>query len=471
MSGSRTSGAMAQKVRRIHMVGIGGGGMSAIAEVLLNLGYEVWGSDLSEGDAVRRLRSHGAHIFVGHEAEQVRDADVVVISSAVPSTNPEVVAARAAKTPVIQRAEMLAELMRLELGIAIAGSHGKTTTTSMVGGILHHAGLDPTVVVGGKLNSVGSGAQLGKGPYLVAEADESDGSFVHLSPTIAVVTNIDAEHLDHYAGGLDEVREAFRAFLARLPFYGLAILCGDHPDVQALLPGLERRVTTYGLNPQAELRAVDVRFEGPETTFEVLGPEGSRGRHRLHMLGEHNVLNALAALAVADELGVPPEVARAGLEAFSGVDRRFSERGEARGIRVVDDYGHHPEEIRATLRGARQGYPDRRLVAVFQPHRYSRTAHLLQDFGRAFHDAETVYVLPVYAAGEAPIVGAGQAEVIAALRDHGHRDVRSLEGLQSATELLLDELRSGDLVIAFGAGDVGRLGRALIAALEGPQAE
>lgn len=456
---------MARRVRRVHMVGIGGAGMCGIAEVLVNRGFEVQGSDLRGTEVTARLAEQGVDVKIGHAAAHVDGADVVVVSSAVPPNNPEVLEARSRKVPVIRRAEMLAELMRLQLGIAVAGAHGKTTTTSLVGSILAHAGLDPTVVVGGKLNAIGSNARLGAGPCLVVEADESDGSFLHLFPTIAVVTSIDAEHLDHYQGGLPAVRAAFRDFLARLPFYGLAVLAGDHPEVQALLPGLERRVVTYGLSPQADLRAVDLEFEGPATTFEVVGKDGARGRHRLGMLGRHNVENALAALAVAEEIGVPPEVARAGLERFEGVDRRFSVRGEVGGILVVDDYGHHPTEISATLLGARAGHPDRKIVAVFQPHRYTRTAHLLAEFGGAFHEAETVYVLPIYGAGEAPIEGVDREAVVRSLRDHGHRDVRRLAGLPAAARTLADDLRPGDLVIAFGAGDVGRLGAELVRVL------
>ena len=453
---------MARRVQRIHMVGVAGAGMSGIAEVLVRSGYRVQGSDLRENEVTERLVRQGVCVFRGHAGDQVEEADVVVVSSAVGSDNPEVCEARRRGIPVIRRAEMLAELMRSKLGVAVAGSHGKTSTTSLIGAILHHAGMEPTVVVGGKINAVGSNAQLGAGGCLVAEADESDGSFLHLFPTVAVVTNVDPEHLDHYAGGMPELREAFRAFLSRLPFYGLAVVCADHPEVPRLVAELDRRVRTYGLSSQAELQARNVRFEGHQTVFEVLGPEGSRGVHRLRMLGLHNVQNALAALAVADELGVSAAVARDGLEAFSGVDRRFSLRGESNGTLVVDDYGHHPAEIEATLAGARSGYPNHRIIAVFQPHRYSRTAQLLEAFGSAFSEAAAVYVMPVYPAGEAPLPGVHHEAIVEALKRHGHRSAHPLAGLPTAAEELAPRIEPGDLVITFGAGDIGRLASDLL---------
>jgi UDP-N-acetylmuramate--alanine ligase len=460
-----THAAMWRRARRVHFVGIGGIGMSGIAEVLVNLGYAVQGSDLKESDVVRRLRGLGATVHVGHRAENVDGADVVVVSSAVRVDNPELRAARAAKIPVIRRAEMLAELMRLKEGIAIAGAHGKTTTTSIVATMLTHAGLDPTVVVGGKLNTLGSNAKLGQGPYLVAEADESDGSFLHLTPTIAVVTNIDVEHLDFYQGGLPQIRQAFADFVARLPFYGLAVLCSDDPIVASIIPNLERRITTYGLNGLADVGARGVRFEGPRTSFEVVVRGESRGRHVIHMLGEHNVKNALAALAVAEELGVAPELARQGLEAFAGVDRRFSLRGVADDVMVVDDYGHHPEEIRATLEGARHAYPERPLTVVFQPHRYTRTRDLLAAFGGAFTRADHVRLLPIYGAGEDAIEGVDAARVAEEIRGHGPRDVRVCASLDEAVELVGGEVARGALVLTMGAGDVTRVGPALLARL------
>ncbi|MEM7679235.1 MAG: UDP-N-acetylmuramate--L-alanine ligase [Myxococcota bacterium] len=452
---------MARRCRRIHLVGIGGIGMSGIAEVLNNLGYDVQGSDLRDSDVTRRLVSLGVTVHKGHDEAQVSAADVVVISSAVSDQNPEVQAARQRKIPVIRRAEMLAELMRLKYGIAVGGTHGKTTTTSMVAVILTHAGLDPTVVVGGKVNKLGSTAKLGQGPYLVAEADESDGSFLHLSPTVAVVTNIDPEHLDHYQGGLAEIRDVFVTFVNRIPFYGLAVLCIDHPEVQAILPKVEKRFVTYGLSAQADLMARHLRF-GPSTHFEVVRRGDSLGDFQLNMLGEHNVSNALAAIAVADELGVSPDVAREALADFDGVDRRFSVRGEVGGIMVVDDYGHHPAEIRTTLSGVRKAYPDRRVLAVFQPHRYSRTKHLATEFASAFNDADLVVLTPLYAAGEAPIEGVSSATLADTIRRHGHRDVRLAEDFEDAVSKVRTLSREGDVVLAFGAGDIGRFGQRLV---------
>ncbi len=463
MTGPRDSNVgMARRCRRVHFVGIGGIGMSGIAEVLCNLGYEVQGSDLKVSDVTRRLEGLGVEVFEGHDAQQVAEADVVVVSSAVADTNAEVQAARHRKIPVIRRAEMLAELMRLKYGIAVGGTHGKTTTTSLVAAILTHAGVDPTVVVGGKVNQLGTTAKLGQGPYLVAEADESDGSFLHLSPTIAVVTNIDPEHLDHYRGGLDEIRDTFVTFVNRIPFYGLAVLCIDHPEVQAILPTVEKRYVTYGLSAQADLMARHLRFDGPTTHFEVVRRGHSVGEFRLNMLGQHNVSNALAAIAVADELGVEPNVAREALADFDGVERRFSVRGEIGGVMVVDDYGHHPAEIRATLMGVRQAYPERRVRVVFQPHRYSRTEQLAADFASAFNDADTVLLTPLYPAGEAPIEGVNSDMLAEVIRRHGHRDVQVANGLDQAVETMMRTSESEDVVLAFGAGDIGQFGRRLV---------
>lgn len=456
---------MRLKTRVVHFVGIGGIGMSGIAEVLLNLGYAVRGSDLKDGETARRLRGLGADVRLGHAAEHVSGVDVVVVSSAVRPDNPEVAAARAAKIPVIRRAEMLAELMRLKLGIAIAGTHGKTTTTSIVATLLTHAGLDPTVVVGGKINALGTNAKLGQGPYLVAEADESDGSFLHLTPTIAVITNIDPEHLDHYTRGIEEIREAFLSFANRIPFYGLAVLCADHPEVQALLPKIEKRAVTYGLSPQADFVARNLVFEGPATHFDVVARGQLRGRHTIHMLGGHNVKNALAALAVADELGVSPEVAREGLLAFGGVDRRFSVRGVVADVMVVDDYGHHPEEVRVTLDGARRAYPSRRILVGFQPHRFTRTRDMLADFGSAFHEAERLFVAPVYAAGEDPIPGVSHEALVAEARGRGHKGAEALSSVDAVADALASEARPGDLVMTFGAGDITRAGPIVLARL------
>ncbi|MCB9655880.1 MAG: UDP-N-acetylmuramate--L-alanine ligase [Deltaproteobacteria bacterium] len=460
---------MAKRTRVVHMVGIGGIGMSGIAEVLINLGYRVTGSDKKTSDTTRRLTALGGHVILGHDEHNVEGTDVVVVSSAVRDDNPEVQMARRLKIPVIRRAEMLAELMRLKEGIAVGGTHGKTTTTSLVAWLLQAGGLDPTVVVGGKVNRLGTTAKLGQGPFLVAEADESDGSFLHLSPTIAVVTNIDPEHLDHYQGGIEEIRDTFVSFVNRIPFYGLAVLCGDHSGVQAILPRVVRRRVLYGFSPQAEVQARNIEFDGPRTTFELWYAGTNHGRFLLNMLGEHNVANALAALTVAHELQVPMSVAKDALAEFDGVERRFSVRGHARDVMVVDDYGHHPEEIRATLRGARSAYPKRRMIAVFQPHRYTRTRDHIEEFATAFHDAEIVIVTPIYAAGEDPIEGVTSAYLAEALRRHGHRDVREVSDVDEAVTMLLSDARRGDLVITLGAGDVNRAASRLAEALEQPE--
>jgi len=448
---------------RIHFVGVGGIGMSGIAEVLLNLGYAVSGSDLKESEITRRLASLGGRIHRGHAAAHVEGADVVVISSAVRRDNPEVVEARARKVPVIPRAEMLAELMRLKHGVAIAGSHGKTTTTSMAAHLLAFAGLDPTAVVGGKVNAFGSNAKLGKGEYMVVEADESDGSFLHFSPTIAVVTNIDPEHLDHW-GTPEALRRGFLDFVNRVPFYGLAILCLDHPTVQSLIPELEKRFVTYGEAPQADYRASGIEVRGPRVSFEAAKRGQPLGRFEVGMVGRHNALNALAVVALADEMGVPTETIRAGLAAFAGVQRRFTVRGEAAGITVVDDYGHHPAEVKATLRGAREAY-GRRVVCVFQPHRYTRTRDLLAEFTTAFNDADVLVLADVYAAGEEPIPGVSGAALAEAVRACGHRDVVFVPERAELARAARARLRPGDIVLTLGAGDVTQVGPEILALL------
>ena len=462
---------------RIHFVGIGGIGMSGIAEVLLNLGYRVSGSDLKESDSTRRLQTLGGIIRCGHGAENLEltgdQADVVVISSAVRPDNPEVTAARRHGIPVIPRAEMLAELMRLKYGIAIAGSHGKTTTTSLIATVLRHAGLDPTAVIGGKLPQLGSNARLGQSDYLVAEADESDGSFLHLSPAIAVVTNIDPEHLDHY-GDFSRLCAAFLDFINKVPFYGRAVLCFDHPEVRALLPRVTKRYVTYGLSPQADYRAEELSFSGTTSRFVAVRRGERLGAIELPIPGVHNVSNALATLAVGDFLGIPVSALQEALAAFEGVGRRFTRRGSGRlpsapdraEITVIDDYGHHPAEIRATLAGARAGFPERRLIAVFQPHRYTRTRDLLPDFARAFDDAECVFLTDVYAAGEELIAGATSAALSERMREHGHPRVGYIARRSEVAVALLPELRPGDLVITFGAGDVWQCGDELLALLD-----
>ena len=457
------------RIRAIHFVGIGGIGMSGIAEVLLSSGFAVSGSDMKESDTTRRLAGLGARIHIGHVAENVQDADVVVFSSAVPRTNPELLAARRASIPVIPRAEMLAELMRLKDGIAIAGSHGKTTTTSLVATVLREAGLDPTVVIGGKLNVLGTNAARGQGALLVAEADESDGSFLHLTPVIAVITNIDAEHLDHY-GDHEAVKDAFAAFANRVPFYGLVVACLDHPHVQDILPRIEKRTATYGLSAQADFRAKDPVVEGLSTSFTLLRRGEDLGKVTVRMPGIHNVLNTLAVLAVADELEVPLEQTKTALEGFGGVARRFTVLGEQAGVTVVDDYGHHPAEVQVTLEAAQRAY-GRRIVVAFQPHRYSRTHHLFDELTRAFNRADVLLLTDVYAAGEEPIEGATSDCLAEAIREHGHRDVTHAGSLERLLEALLERVEPGDVVITLGAGDITRTGPELLLALRASGAE
>lgn len=452
-------------VRTIHLIGIGGIGMSGIAEVLLSLGFVVQGTDLREGESVRRLRDLGAIIHLGHDPAHLGDADVVVRSTAVGPSNPEVRAALDRGTPVIRRAEMLAELMRLKLGVAVAGSHGKTTTTSMIAQCLGSAGLDPTVIIGGRLDSLGgSNARRGGGDWMVAEADESDGSFLLLQPTVAVVTNIDPEHLDHY-GDFDALKAAFVAFVNAVPFYGAAVMCQDHPVVQQLLPDVRRRVITYGLARHADFRATQLRAQGMHSTFTVHHGDELLGEVTLGMPGEHNVVNALGAIAVGWELGLSFAAIQRGLHRFTGVQRRFTVRGEAAGVIVVDDYGHHPAEIEATLLAAERGFPDRRVFAVFQPHRYSRVHGLLDDFCGSFSRADEVVVCPVYAAGEAPIDGLDAASIAGAMRTRGHRATTAVASLDEAVSLLAQRVSAGDLVITLGAGDVHKVCAGLLARL------
>ncbi|HEX6852271.1 MAG TPA: UDP-N-acetylmuramate--L-alanine ligase [Candidatus Polarisedimenticolaceae bacterium] len=452
---------MFRKARRLHFVGIGGSGMSGIAEVLRNLGYPVSGSDLSTTPVTRRLKKLGADVRRGHRAEHVADADVVVVSSAVKPDNPEVVEARRRKIPVIPRAEMLAELMRLKYGVAVAGAHGKTSTTAMIAEVLTAGGLDPTVVIGGRVKALRSGAKVGRGDFMVAEADESDGSFLKMKPTIAVVTNIDREHLDHYRD-LAEIQDAFVAFLGRVPFYGAAVVCMDDPNVRDILPRVDRKTVTYGLASDAELSAHDVVSAEFGVRYEVLREGRRLGTVKLAVPGRHSVYNSLAAVAVGLELDVPfAKIVRA-LARFRGVDRRFQLKGEVRGARIVDDYGHHPTEIQATLAAAREGFGARTIV-VFQPHRYSRTRALLEEFGRAFFLADHVVITEVYAAGEAPIPGVSGRAVADALVRHGHPSVVYEPKLAAIPKLLTAVVRPGDLVITLGAGDVWKVGDALVA--------
>ena len=455
---------MKRRIRRVHFVGIGGSGMSGIAEVLLNLGYRVSGSDLVESDTTLRLQRLGAEVVMGHRSENLRDADVVVISSAVRKDNPEVIAAHERIIPVIPRAEMLAELMRMKYGVAIAGTHGKTTTTSMIATVLAHGGLDPTAVIGGKLNSFGSNAKLGQGELLVAEADESDGSFLKLSPTIAVVTNIDPEHLDHYRN-LEEIQKAFLEFINKVPFYGLAILCLDQENVQALIPQVQKRYVTYGLSSQANFRAADISYHGLTTSFRVFANERELGQISIQMPGLHSVYNALAAIATASELDVNFEVVRQALGSFSGVQRRFQIKGEWDGVMVVDDYGHHPTEIKATLSAAKNGW-GRRTVVVFQPHRYSRTRDLFKEFLTAFNQADVLFLTGIYPAGEDPIPGVDVQGLYEGIKGHGHKDVTLALDKSAILDRLLPRLKPGDMVFTLGAGDVWKTGEALIKKLK-----
>jgi len=448
------------KIQHIHFVGIGGIGMSGIAEVLLNLGYQVSGSDTKETEVTRRLGSLGAKVSYGHRRENLKEADVVVTSSAIRKGNPEVEAAEERLIPVIPRAEMLAELMRMKIGIAIAGTHGKTTTTSLISTVLAAGGLDPTVVIGGRLNSIGSNARLGQGEYLVAEADESDGSFLKLMPTIAVVTNIDPEHLDYYKG-IDEIKETFLSFLDKIPFFGLAVLCLDHPNIQSLLPRLKKRFTTYGLTTQADYQAKEIVFEGLSTSFDVVHRRRELGRLSLRMPGLHNVYNALATLATAFELDIPFQVVQETLRDFSGIQRRFQIKGEKKGILVVDDYGHHPVEIMATLKAARTGWA-KRIIAVFQPHRYTRTQALFKDFLTAFYDADVLILTDIYPAGEDRIEGVESKALFEGLREYGHKDVTYLSDKKEVVEHLLRVISPGDLVITLGAGDIWQVSEELV---------
>jgi len=449
-----------RRIRRAHFVGIGGAGMGGIAEVLLNLGYEVSGSDLRANAVTRRLQQQGAQIWLGHDAGHVAECDVVVVSSAVNEENPEVAAARERRIPVVPRAEMLAEIMRFRHGIAVAGTHGKTTTTSLVASILADAGLDPTFVIGGQLNSASSHARLGSGRYLVAEADESDASFLYLQPMLAVVTNIDADHLSSYGGDFQRLRQTFVEFLHHLPFYGLAVLCLDDPNVRDVLPELTRQVCSYGIDSDdADIRALNLQQRGMQMHFEIRQAEHPPLAVVLNLPGRHNVLNALAAVAVARELGVDDSAIQHALETFAGIGRRFEVHGEisvAGGTALlIDDYGHHPSEIAATLEAARHGWPERRLVVAFQPHRYSRTHDLLDDFAQVLVNADVLLITEVYAAGEAPISGADGRALCRAVRGRGRVDPVFVEDVETLPKVLNDLLQPGDVLLTLGAGSIG----------------
>ncbi len=455
---------MFKKIQKIHFVGIGGIGMSGIAEVLLNQSYRVTGSDIKLSAVTERLVAMGAKVFEGHQVEHLDAADVVVISSAVKPNNPEVVEAQRRQIPIIPRAEMLAELMRMKYGVTVAGTHGKTTTTSMVATILQQAGMDPTVVVGGKLNSLGSSAKLGTGDFMVVEADESDRSFLMLSPTLAVVTNIDEDHMESYSG-LDDLKHAFIQFANKVPFYGAAILCLDEPNVQSIIPQLKRRIVSYGFSGQADLSIINLTYHGFQSQFQLRFRGDPLGNFRLSIPGRHNVLNAAAAAAVGFDLGIEPKTLKIALEGFSGADRRFQVKGQISGITLIDDYAHHPTEIKATLDAARN-LGDHRLVVIFQPHRYSRTHYCLEEFARSFYQSDVLIVADIYAAGEEPIPGVTSEKLVESIKSFGHKNVRYIGNLDNISSELVAELGDGDIVITMGAGNVWKVGEDLLQQLQ-----
>ncbi len=457
---------MYKKTQHIHFVGIGGIGMSGIAELLINLGYQVSGSDLRITEITRRLTQLGGTIREGHRSEWVKGADVVVISSAVKDDNIEVLAARESHIPVIPRAEMLAELMRLKkYGIAVAGSHGKTSTTSLVGWILARAGLDPTVVIGGQVNSLGTNAKLGKGEFLVAEADESDGSFLQLSPVLEIVTNIDREHLDYYSG-IKEIKEVFIEFINKIPFYGAAVLCLDDPCISDILPEIKKRIITYGLTSRADIHAREIRTKGLVSRFNVCTKNEALGEIKLSLPGLHNVSNALAAITIALELEIPFSVISDALGSFSGVQRRMQIKGEKRNILVMDDYGHHPTEVRATLSALRNGWPERRIVVMFQPHRYTRTQALFKEFCSAFHEADVLLLTDIYPAGESPVKGVSAKSLMKGIMEHESRQVYLVPDIADLPQAVMGMLSDGDLVLTLGAGNIRRAGEELVKRLE-----
>ncbi|MEJ2066535.1 MAG: UDP-N-acetylmuramate--L-alanine ligase [Deltaproteobacteria bacterium] len=452
------------KIKQIHFVGIGGIGMSGIAEVLLNLGYRITGSDAKETEITRRLVQLGCSITYDHRRENVHGADVVVISSAIRGNNPEIQEAKSRMIPVIPRAEMLAELMRMKYGIAVAGTHGKTTTTSMAATVLAHAGLDPTMVIGGRLNSLGSSAQLGQGEFLVAEADESDGTFLTLTPTIAVITNIDPEHLDYYEG-IEHLKKTFGEFINKVPFYGSSILCLDHPNVRALIPTVQKRYITYGLDQETNVCGKGIRPRGWGIEFEAWWQDRSLGKVRLNMPGVHNVYNALAAIAVGMELEIAFSTIKEALEGFTGVGRRFELKGETGGIAIIDDYAHHPEEIKVTVAAAK-GLGERRIIALFQPHRYTRTRDLFEEFLSAFTGADALFITDIYPAGEDPIPGVTAEALCRAIEHRGGTEVRYVPDREHLVDEVLPILRPGDIVMTLGAGNIWETSEAIVEALK-----
>ena len=458
------------KLKNIHFIGIGGAGMSGIAEVLINLGYQVSGSDMRTSKVTQRLQSQGATVYIGHAADNIKGTDVIVTSTAVQQDNLEVLAAKEQRIPIIPRAEMLAEIMRFRFGIAIAGTHGKTTTTSLLAVLMTEGGLDPTFVIGGLLNSAGSNAKLGESHYLVAEADESDASFLHLQPMVAVVTNIDEDHMSTYGGDFEQVKEAFKSFLHQLPFYGLAVMCSDDEDICNMLPSIGKPILTYGIDSNADFKALDVRQEGFRTHFKLkrLGNETLLDV-TLNMPGKHNVLNALAAIAVASELGVSDQAIVTGLDYFKGVGRRFQVNGDiplAKGSALlVDDYGHHPRELMATIKAVREGWPDKRLVLAFQPHRYSRTRDLFEDFVDVLNEVDVLVLLDVFAAGEKPIAGSDGPALSTAIRQRGKLIPIFVKDIEQLPLILKDVIRPNDIVMTSGAGNIGAASAQLLGQL------
>ena len=452
------------KTKHIHFVGIGGVGISGIAEVLLNQGFRVSGSDLKQSEVTDRLASLRADIYVGHSATNMEGADVLVVSSAVPSSNAEVVSARERKIPVISRIEMLAELMRMKYSIAVAGTHGKTTTTAMAASVLEHGGLDPTVVDGGIITGLGSNIRLGSGDFMVVEADEAYGSIHKVAPTIAIVTNIDNDHLDYYHT-MDEIKGAFLDFINRVPFYGVAVLCLDEENIQELVPKIEKRFTTYGVETGADLTANDIQVDGTGTSYNVNRNGQTLGKIHIKLPGRHNVANSLAAVTVGLELDIPFHSIAEALEAFPGVNHRFELLGDVNNILVVDDYGHHPTEIKATLRAARETY-NRRVIAIFQPHRYTRVSLLADDFARCFYQADLLLVTEIYSALEAPIEGASGESLAVAIRDHGHKNVTYIPDKEKIADAVCKMIQPGDLVITLGAGDIWKVGKEIVERLD-----
>ena len=451
---------MYKKDKVIHFVGIGGIGMSGIAEVLYNLGYKVQGSDIRKSSVTGRLESFGIKVFLGHNEINIKDAHIVIVSSAINEKNPEVKAAISRGIPVIKRAEMLSELMRMKYGIAIAGTHGKTTTTSMIGTILNKAGFDPTIVIGGKLDSLGSNAKLGKGDFLVAEADESDGSFLLLNPTIAVVTNIDPEHLDYYKGGIEEIKKTFVSFLNKVPFYGVDILCLDHENIQEIIPDIKKRFLTYGLVSQANVRADNIEFKNLESKFTVYIQNEKQGDITINMPGIHNVYNALASITVAWELDIPFETIKNSLDNFTGVNRRFYIKGEVGNNIIIDDYAHHPTEIKATLQAAKNGF-NKKIIVIFQPHRYSRTKELMDQFATAFYNADKLIITDIYSASEEPIEGINSKVLFDKLKEYGHRDIHYIQNFEDIAEYV-SNIAENALIITAGAGDIWKVGEMIL---------